>query len=377
MVIQVTANIQSDNEHDLFNVTDYNQEFKDTLCGQNVTMDDATKRCDCRGTDYVGVQCLTPRKPCDKSACGFASDCTNLNDNAVCTCIPTANHTVDPNSNCFKYIYDKASVIKTEYTPPFKGDDGTRLPSRIEMSFILEYTAKTNTSFNVAITDSTMYSNNDDAVLCTQLYQYISSVGDVNYVIGSQKNLSYTNETGNGTVTVICKYDLSPTAILDTTGRNIPFKIISAGFHPTKCSETDCNGFSAGCVKIDVTGSLVPHCFPMPNYELNTASHTFETTTNCNNSGYPLIKNGQPGCDCSLIPEFTGSNCSDVQPLCTGIRNPCAYDSTFCRVNQTTENSYCECNRNYTAFNDGTQTQLFGGDTCEIQYNYLQGKHGK
>lgn len=375
MVIQVTATIQSANEHDPFNVTDYNQEFKDTLCGQNVTMDITNKRCNCRETDYVGVQCLTLRTPCDKSACGYASDCKNVDGNAVCTCKPITNHKpIAGTKKCFSFSHDgsESSTIK-EYAIPFKHND-TTIETVIVMSFELAYTSKTDETL-VIVSNSTNVQLNMSR-LCADINPEISD--DLTDVADFDSTAAYSNETGNGTVTFRCKF--TTTADINTTLNDIPFKIISAGFNNVTqtCAETACNGFSAGCVKGSALALQAEYCFPMPNYELNTASHTFETTSNCNNTGYPLIfKNGQPGCDCSLIPEFTGPNCSDVQPLCTGIRNPCAHDSTFCKVNSTTENSYCECNRNYTASTDGTQTQLFGGDTCEIQYNHLQGKAWK
>lgn len=380
MVIQVTANIQSDNEHDLFNVTDYNQEFKDTLCGQNVTRDVTTKRCDCRGTEYVGVQCFTPRKPCDKSACGYASDCTNLNDNAMCTCATLQNYTASLDSKCFNYSYDFADDAMTEYTPPFK--DGIEfLTTVVQISFSLEYKNMDENTYIVDLphkigTGSTPLTIPRDYDCAGIGYAFNPPLSDEDDSFHFSP--IYSNETGLGNTTFQCQFFIRTTIEAKYNGYllNLPFKIISAGFHPQKCAETACNGFSAGCViKRDPTSvsPFLNHCFPMPNYELKT-SHTFETNTHCNNTGYPLILiNGQPGCDCSLIPEFTGSNCSDVQPLCTGIRNPCAHDSTFCKVNQTTENSYCECNRNYTASPDGTQTRLFGGDTCEIQYEHLNG----
>jgi hypothetical protein len=246
----------------------------------------------------------------------------------------------------------------------------------IEVSFELPYTNYQVTT--TSISNANIYGSNfyvKGGSVCDTLNQIFPIMNNAPAPPGSlSENINLSNETegANGTITFNCTFEINENIVNNDTANvnNISFKI--KGIEAKRCDPNACNGFSAGCV-----GVSTPHCFPMPNYELNTASDTFEATQICNNTGYPLIKNGQPICDCSLIPEFTGSNCSDEQPLCTGIRNPCAYDSTFCRVNQTTENSYCECNRNYTAFNDGTQTQLFGGDTCEIQYNYLQGKHGK
>lgn len=396
MVIQVTATIQSDNEHDLFNVTDYNQEFKDTLCGQNVTIDDTARRCDCRETDYVGVQCMKPRTPCDKSACGYASDCTFSGEEQSCTCIEVGNYTQIPGSKCFNFTHDHEDTM-LEYTPPFKHGD-TILRTTVEMEFRLEYTNMAQPAppspgtFDVKIPHRASSSSTKDITVnfgteCASIATIcLLPSSDRAHVTTFAPTAEYSNVTGAGNVTFKCKFTIigKIEAKFGSDLLNLPFKIINAELDfetsttTKKCAPDACNGFSAGCVKGSAL-ALEPdytdeYCFPMPNYELNTASHTFETTSNCNNTGYPLMKNGQPICDCSLIPEFTGPNCSEVQPLCTGIRNPCAHDSTFCKVNSTTENSYCECNRNYTASTDGTQTQLFGGDTCEIQYNHLQGK---